>query len=126
MRKFGTCGIGNGPLSSPFGIGLLSNGDIAVCERRTARVSIFHYQGNFVRHVGVDQLLRPYHLFVDSDDNILVANGVSTNPVRVFQADGTLVKNISIAGHGGAVGVCMDPEGRIITADYGNHRLIVI
>ena len=63
---------------------------------------------------------------VDSDDNILVANCVSTDPVRVFKADGTLVKNISITGHGGAVGVCMDPEGRIIATDHGNNRILVI
>ena len=68
-----------------------------------------------------------HHLFVDSDDNIMVANAnTSANPVRVFEADGTLVENISIAGHRGAVGVCMDPEGRIITVDNGNYQVIVV
>jgi len=126
LRKFGSSGNGNGQLSSPCGIGLLSNGNIAVCENGNKRVSIFDSQGNFVRHVGAGQLSNTYHLFVDSDDNILVANCVSTDPVRVFKADGTLVKNISITGHGGAVGVCMDPEGRIIATDHGNNRILVI
>ena len=81
---------------------------------------------NFVRHICAGQLSEPHHLFVDSDDNILVANHDSRNPVRVFKADGTLVKNISITGHAGAVGVCMDPEGRIITTDHRLCRILVI
>jgi len=126
LRKFGTKGNGNGQLSSPYGIGVLSNGNIAVCEGGNSRVSIFDSQGNFVRHICAGQLSQPYHLFVDSDDNILVANNDSTNPIRVFKADGTLVKNIFIAGHAGAVGVCMDPEGRILAIDHGNGRILVI
>ena len=126
LRKFGTKGNGNGQLSSPYGIGVLSNGNIAVCEGGNSRVSIFDSQGNFVRHICAGQLSQPYHLFVDSDDNILVANDASTNPIRVFKSDGTPVKNISIAGHGGAVGVCMDPDGRIITTDHNNGRILVI
>jgi len=87
LRKFGSLGNGNGQLSAPIGIGLLSNGNIAVCENGNSRVFIFDSQGNFVRHVGVGQLSNPHHLFVDSDDNILVANCTSTNPVRVFKSD---------------------------------------
>ena len=124
LRKFGFFGNGNGQLSSPVGLGLLSNGNIAVCDE--GKVSIFDSQGNFVRHIGVGQLSLHFHLFVDSDDNILVANDTSTNPIRVFKADGTLVKNISITGHRGAVGVCMDLEGRIITTDHNNGRILVI
>jgi len=126
LRKFGSNGNGNGQLSCPVGIGLLSNGNVIVCEGSSKRVSIFDSQGNFVRHVCVRQLSNPRHLFVDSDDNILVANNDSTYPVRVFKADGTLVKNISITGHAGAVGVCMDPEGRIITTDHSLCRILVI
>ena len=126
LRKFGSKGNGNGQLSGPYGLGLLSNGNIAVCECNNLRFSIFDSQGNFVRHICAGQLSNPWHLFVDSDDNILVANFTSSNPVRVFKADGTLVKNISITGHGGALGVCMDPEGRIIATDDNNGRVVVI
>ena len=124
LRKFGSHGKGNGQLSAPIGIGLLSNGNVVVGEFSNSRVSIFDSQGNFIRHICVGQLSNPCHLFVDSDDNILVANCTSTNPVRVFKSDGILVKNISIAGHGGAVGVCMDPDGRIITTDHNNGRIL--
>jgi len=126
LRKFGSSGNGNGQLLNPRGVGLLSTGNVIVSEYSNTRVSIFDSQGNFVRHVGAGQLSQPYHLFVDSDDNILVANCTSTNPVRVFKSDGTLIKNISIAGHPGAVGVCMDPEGRTIAPDSGNGRIVVV
>jgi len=126
LRTFGSNGNGNGQLSHPGGLGLLSNGNIAVCEFGNNRVSLFGFQGNFVRHVGDGQLFNPFHLFVDSDDKILVANNNSDRPLRVVKPNGTLVKNISIAGHSGAVGVCMDPEGRIITTDHRNGRLLVI
>jgi len=105
LRKFGSSGNGNGQLSTPGGIGLLSNGNVAVCENDNIRVSIFDSQGTFIRHICAGQLSDPTHLFVDSDDNILVANYSSTNPVRVFKADGTPVKNISIAGHSNSVGI---------------------
>jgi len=127
LRKFGSKGNGNGQLSSPRGLGLLSNGNIAVCEYSNIRISIFDSQGNFVRHICAGLLFHPYFIFVDSDDNILVANAdTSTNPIRVFKADGTLVKNISIAGNQDAVGICMDPDGRIIATDYTNGCILVI
>ena len=103
----------------------MSNGNVAVCENGSKHVSVFDSQGNFVRHIGVGQLANPCHLFVDSDRNILVANNISTNPVRVFKSDGTLVKNISIAGHKGAIGVCMDPEGRILVSEVGTNRISI-
>ena len=126
VRKLGSSGDGNGQLSDPRGVGLMSNGNIAVCEYDNARVSIFDSQGNFVRHVCAGQLSNPWHLFIESDDNILIANNTSQNPIRVFKSDGTLVKNISMASHAGAVGVCMDPEGRIIATDHSSNCILVI
>jgi len=126
LRKFGSNGNGNGHLSSPRGLGLMSNGNVVVSEYGNDRVSIFDSQGNFFRHVGVGQLSNPYHLFVDSDDNILVANVDKTNQIRIFESDGTLVKNISVAGQKGAEGICMDPEGRIIATDHNNGRIVVV
>jgi len=67
-----------------------------------------------------------FHLFVDSDDNILVTNAdTSTNQIMVFKADGSLVKNISIYRHNGAIGICMDPEGRIITPSHSGVVFVI-
>ena len=74
VRKFGSKGAGNGQLNSPVGVGLLSNGNIVVSECDGNRLQIFDSQGKFVRIVGAGQFKYPIHLFVDSDDNILVAD----------------------------------------------------
>jgi len=87
LRKFGSSGNGNGQLNYPIGIDLLSTGNIVVADHNNSRVSIFDSQGNFVRHIGAGQLSGPYYLFVDSDDNILVAD--CGGRIQVFKADGS-------------------------------------
>jgi len=74
VRKFGSNGEENGQMKYPCGVGVLSNGNIVVSEYSGERLQIFDSQGNFVRIVGAGQFKNPYHLFVDSDDNILVAD----------------------------------------------------
>ena len=111
IRKFGTVGNGNGQLNRPCGIGILSNGNVVVCENGNARLSIFDQQGNFIKMIGAGQFSNPWHLFVDSDDNILIAN--KTSEIKIFQSStGTLLKTIPCPG---AVGVTMDQSGRILS-----------
>ena len=61
-------------MNGPVGVGLLSNGNIVVAEWEGDRLQIFDFEGNFVRIVGAGQVHWPRHLFVDSDENILVAD----------------------------------------------------
>jgi len=74
VRKFGSEGAGNGQMKDPLGVGLMSNGNIVVNEFHGNRLQIFDSQGNFVRIVGAGTFKNPWNLFVDSDDNILVAD----------------------------------------------------
>ena len=113
VRKFGTNGNGNGQLANPWGIGLLSNGHVVVGDHGNKRLQIFDHLGNFVQVVAAGQFSDIHQLFVDSDDNILVSNDDSSNPIRIFKSDGTLVKQISVSGQQGH-GVCLDVEGRLI------------
>ena len=85
-----------------------------------SRVSIFDSQGNFVRHVGVGQLSSPYHNFVDSDDNIMVAD-YSNNRIQVFKSDGSLIKTISAGQVSNPSGVCIDLDGRILVSELSNR-----
>jgi len=122
VRKFGSKGAGNGQMNGPWGVGLMSNGNI-VAEKSGNRLQIFDSQGNFVRIVGAEQILNPYQLFVDSDDNILVAD-YSNSRVQVFHQDGTHIQSIRGQSSGtseifGPEGVCMDGEGRIIVTECG-------
>ena len=99
LRKFGSFGEGHGQIMSPVGVGLLSNGNIVVSEFEGHRLQIFDFQGKFVRIVGAVMMIfyasagpvkDPQHLFVNSDDNILVYN----NRIQVFHQNGDHIKAI--------------------------------
>jgi len=77
----------------PFGIGLLSNGNIVVSEYGGNRLQILDSQGNCVQIVGTGQVKSPLQLFVDSDDNILVADR-DNNRIQVFLQNGNHIKSI--------------------------------
>jgi len=64
-----------------------------VAENEGNRLQIFYSQGLFVRIVGAGQVKGPCHLFVDSDDNILVADYDSSR-IQVFQQNGDHIKTI--------------------------------
>ena len=83
-------------------------------------MQIFDFQGNFVRIVGAGQLLYPYHLFVDSDDNILVADK-GNECIQVFHQNGNHIKTIGSGQISKPLGVCMDREGRIIVGEQDNR-----
>ena len=82
------------------------------------RLQIFDSLGNFVRIVGAGQVSNPRHLFVDSDDNILVAD-VGNKRIQVFHQNGNHIKTIGTGQLSFPRGVCMDLEGRIIVSEGG-------
>ena len=87
-------------------------------------MQIFDFEGKFVRIVGANQVKYPYHIFVDSDDNILVAD-CGNNRVQGFHQNGTHIKTIG-AGHlTSPAGVCMDGEERIFVSEVSAHWILV-
>ena len=91
-----------------------------VSEYSGNRLQIFDSQGNFVSIVGAGQFLNPYHLFVDSDDNILVAD-CSNIRIQVFHQNGNHIKLIGTGQLSNPAGVCMDREGRIVVGEWDNR-----
>ena len=83
------------------------------------------FEGNFVRIVGAGKVENPYHLFVDSDDNILVADS-SNNRIQVFHQNGNHIKSIGTGQKLEPRGICMDREGRIIVSEGGDGQTISI
>jgi len=78
------------------------------------------FRANFVRIVGAGQVKNPYHLFVDSDDNILVA-AVGNKRIQVFHQNGNHIKSIETGQLSFPRGVCMDRGGRIIVSEAANR-----
>lgn len=123
IRKFGSKGSGNGQFNYPVGMGFLSNSSMVVGEYGGQhRIQLFDSTGAFVRVLGVSNV--PYHLFVDSDDNILVA-GYGSGQIQVYDANGNNLKNFGQGQLSGPSGICMDAQGRIIISEHSGHRISI-
>jgi len=133
LRKFGSEGTGEGELKYPIGIGILSNGDVVVAEPAfnsgNKRLSVFNSQGQFIRFIGEGKLDWPHWLFIDSNDNILVADNIFLNPsLLVFSKEGKLLKEIGKGVFSNAWGVVMNRKGHIFVSGKGKdeqHRIFV-
>ena len=79
------------------------------------------FNGEFV----VTKQDMPFHLFVDSDDNILVADN-DNNRFQVFHQNGDHKKSIGTGQLSSPRGVCMDREGRIIISEGSGANRISI
>jgi len=129
MRKFGSEGRAQGELQSPFGIGILSNGDVVVVEYKggNQRLSIFNSQGKFIRFIG-EKIKRPHWLFIDSHDNILVAENGTSSSVFVLSKEGDVLKQFGSGCFTRAWGVVMNQNGEIFvsgTAKNSQHGIWV-
>ena len=125
VRKFGLEGYGDGELQAPVGVGILSTTDIVVSENRNNRLQVFDREGGKVAILGSNGTLSfPLYLFVDSNDNILVAD-FANDRVLVYTHLGRLVSTIGKGKLNGPTGVCMDRDGRIIVVEGRTHRISI-
>ncbi len=72
LRRFGSRGSGDGQLDFPSGICFMSgHRHIAVADCHNHRVSVFSVEGEFIRHVGVDQLGLPLGVACSAFDELV-------------------------------------------------------
>ena len=125
IRKFGSKGKRNGELDRLYGIGLLSNRNIVVGEFGNNRISIFDQEGTFIKIIGAGELGNALHLFIDSDDNILIADQINTRIAIYSSQNGNLLKSIPTDDSVGyPFGITMDRDGRIIVSGATNKFAI--
>jgi DNA-binding beta-propeller fold protein YncE len=75
LRRFGSRGSGDGQLNFPCGLCFLpGHREIAVTEVNNNRVSVFSVGGDFIRHVGVDELERPMGVACSAFDELVIAD----------------------------------------------------
>jgi len=134
LRKFGSYGSGQGELMWPIGIGVLSNGGVAVAELLAReggnkRLSVFNAQGQFIQFIGEGKLKNPLWLFIDSSDNILVADNFGGNEsLLIFSKEGILLKQIGQGCFNDAWGAVMNRKGDTFASGRGKdgqHRIFV-
>ncbi len=108
IRRFGNRGAGDGEMQWPGGLCLMaSHRQLAVVSSWNHSISIFTFEGVFVRHVGVGTLYHPGGVACSAYNELVVADG--TNRGVVFSASGEVHRTMrgclvgSIALRGGVV-----------------------
>jgi DNA-binding beta-propeller fold protein YncE len=109
LRRFGSEGSGDGQLDYPQGLCFTSGHRyVAVADCYNNRVSVFSVEGEFVRHVGVDNLHLPSGVACSAFDELVVGDR-GNNCVVVFSASGEMLRKMGdgtftgVAMHGGTI-----------------------
>jgi iron(III) transport system ATP-binding protein len=127
LLAFGKSGTGDGEFQRPSGI-CWRDGLVYVADAVNNRVQVFDENGSFQRVIG-DSFYLPYDIAVDGDALIVVEYGAAR--LTRLAANG---ESFGQFGRTGSArdefvtpwGVTVDASGRIIVADTGNRRLVVL
>ncbi len=133
LLEWGKAGDAPGEFHSPIGLAFNSRDELYVTDLNNARVQKFSTEG---RLLGAFDLPRDKPerksaivggIAIDSDDLIYLTNMVLHN-VRVYRDSGELVREWSANGaEAGQLsqpgGIIITPDGHLLIADQGNHRL---
>jgi sugar lactone lactonase YvrE len=108
--------IGGGVLHMPYGVAVLSTGQIAVSSCITnGKVHVFDPNGTVALLIDDPHLTRPCQIAVDAMDNLYVANNYA-HDVSIYSSSGSrrVIGRISMDKDGSyPVGVAIDSEGTV-------------
>lgn len=140
VRTMGFRGKSEGQLENPSGVALAPDGNtVFVADRGNDRVCVFNLDGVCVKMVGngtgkdLGYMQAPCSVAVRKDGQLAVCDR-GNNRVLIFDPNGQCVNTLgdNRLGHDvfrkGLVqpaAVCYDQHGRVVVADYGNHRIVV-
>ncbi|XP_066298988.1 tripartite motif-containing protein 3-like [Branchiostoma lanceolatum] len=116
------------PTDSPIGLAVQADGTIVV--KSWKEVKKLSPSGTLLHNFPLgDYCTDPYGLAVQRDGRVVVADP-DKHSIFLFEADGTLVKQVGGKGQGEGqfnepCFVCVDKEDNIIVADTKNHRVQV-
>ncbi|XP_065908656.1 tripartite motif-containing protein 2-like [Dysidea avara] len=127
LLQFGGRGSGDGQLQRPVGI-TTHNGRVYVADRNNCCISVFKYNGQFCISFGSDQLVRPYDVAVNVNNQLLVAD-YSNHCIVTFTLDGHYVGKFGTQGSNrgqlnSPYSLATDVNGFILVSDH-NHRVSV-
>ena len=122
-------------LRKPSGIAVNSKGLIAVADYSGHHILILSKEGKYIQKLGckgenAGQLNCPSDVAYINDDEILVVDELNHRIQQFNIHTGNVVKAFGRKGTGegefqGPVRGCMDGEGRVVVADFGNNRMQV-
>ncbi|XP_019634459.1 PREDICTED: E3 ubiquitin-protein ligase TRIM71-like [Branchiostoma belcheri] len=127
--RIGKRGSQQGQFDRPIDVAV--RGDrLYVADNGNHRVQKFSPSGELLHKFPLGEYCTyPYGLAVQRDGRVVVADP-GKHSIFLFEADGTLVKQVGGLGEGEGqfdepCFVCVDKEDNIIVADHGNHRVQV-
>jgi sugar lactone lactonase YvrE len=137
IKAWGKRGKGPGEFDTPHSIAIDSRGRIFVADRSNSRIQIFDQDGRFLDQW--KQFGRPSGVFIDRNDNMIVADSQSnstqnpgyTRGVRVGSAkDGKVMALIPFVepdpeknNNAGVEGVAIDAKGNVFAAEVSTQTL---
>ncbi len=137
IKAWGKRGSGPGEFDTPHSIAIDSRGRIFVADRSNSRIQIFDQDGRFLDQW--KQFGRPSGVFIDRNDNMVVADSQSnaaqnpgyTRGVRVGSArDGKVTALIPFVevdpeknNNAGVEGVAIDGKGNVFAAEVSTEML---
>ena len=131
LNKTGTKGQTDGQFNEPTGLCTDNSGDVYVADSANNRVCIFSNNFQFKSKLGIGQLVRPKDVKLTPDCQVVVLDR-SPECVHFYSRDGHLLSSCVSQGKGpeylvyDAMFLCMDPAGKIIVSDWGNHSIKII
>ncbi len=131
-----------GAMNQPADVFLNSENNIYVTDALNGKVHCFDPNGKHLFSFGELMVKSeandpppgafaiPFTLFIDNKDQVFVSD-IDSHDIQVFTADGKFIKRIKVdVGEGMAElrpnGIYVLDDGRIITTDTGNHRILII
>ena len=140
LSQFGELGTGDGQFNRPLGIALDASGNVWVIDSLNHRVQVFDQDGAFLykfgsRGVGDNGFFRPADIdlvgtsayVTDQGNHRVQIFSVSASPLSVSY-ERTLggAETHALGEFNNPLAVESLPDGRILVADSGNHRLQVL
>ncbi|MFY9256052.1 MAG: hypothetical protein WAO83_21540 [Fuerstiella sp.] len=133
VTQFGEHGTEPGQFQRPSGI-VWSNGMIYAVDAFNNRIQVFSDSGSFQKIIELADDQEPFEFPYDirgtSDGRLFVIENKSAR-VTVLKEDGTFIGRFGHPGRGDGQffnpwGLTVLSDGRILVADTGNHRIVVL
>lgn len=113
-----TLDFGTEAIWGPTGVGMLSDGRFVVAGNDDSRLLVVDEGKQAVQVIDAVSWEGPWHLFVDSKDNILVSD-YKANAFHVLDKDGLLKKTVLMGSRDGPTGICVGIKGEVLVAAFG-------